>query len=56
MALPFVWMLLTSVKPLAEVGTESWLPTHWQWHNYTDVFDATNPDPNRRGSRSPGFM
>ncbi|QQE11547.1 carbohydrate ABC transporter permease [Planctomycetota bacterium] len=38
--LPFIWMLLTSVKPLSEVGTDSWIPSTWQWHNYLDVFDA----------------
>lgn len=28
LVLPFVWMLLTSVKPLSEVGVGSWLPSH----------------------------
>ena len=36
--LPFVWMVLTSLKPLAEVGLESWLPTEAQWSNYLTVF------------------
>ena len=39
MALPFLWMVLTSLKPLGEVGLESWMPTHWQWNNYATVFD-----------------
>ena len=41
MALPFLWMVLTSLKPLSEVGLESWMPTHWQWSNYATVFDET---------------
>jgi multiple sugar transport system permease protein len=58
MCLPFLWMLLTSVKPLSEVGLESWLPTRVETtsvlgvsvpRNYVDVFDYENPDPNRRG-------
>ncbi|HEY0008840.1 MAG TPA: carbohydrate ABC transporter permease, partial [Tepidisphaeraceae bacterium] len=49
MTLPFIWMVFTSLKPVAEVGAASWLPTQWQWHNYADVFDHDNPDPNRRG-------
>ncbi len=48
LVLPFVWMLLTSVKQLTEVGVPNWLPAgsldprRWQWRNYHDVF--TNPD------------
>lgn len=38
MVLPFVWMVLTSLKPLAEVGTESWLPSKIMWSNYREVF------------------
>lgn len=40
MVLPFVWMLLTSIKPLAEVGSPSWVPTKAHWDNYTSVFDT----------------
>ena len=36
--LPFVWMVLTSLKPLAEVGGENWLPSSPLWRNYLDVF------------------
>jgi ABC-type glycerol-3-phosphate transport system permease component len=36
--LPFVWMILTSLKTLDEVGLESWLPQTFQWSNYLDVF------------------
>ncbi|MEM6313714.1 MAG: carbohydrate ABC transporter permease [Planctomycetota bacterium] len=48
-ALPFVWMVLTSLKSLPETEYENWLPSSPQWRNYVDVFDWDNPDPNRRG-------
>jgi len=38
LVLPFAWLVLTSLKPLDEVGLESWLPSGAQWHNYGDVF------------------
>lgn len=38
--LPFLWMLLTSLKSLGEVGLDSWLPKKLLWSNYADVFDA----------------
>ncbi|MEO0963833.1 MAG: carbohydrate ABC transporter permease [Planctomycetota bacterium] len=38
MVLPFVWMVLTSLKPLEEVGLESWLPSAFQWKNYAILF------------------
>lgn len=38
MVLPFLWMILTSLKPVAEVGSEDWLPTRFQWENYLEVF------------------
>lgn len=38
MAIPFIWMLLTSLKHLSEVGLPNWLPSHYQWHNYAEVF------------------
>ena len=41
MFLPFVWMVLTSLKPLAEVGLNTWVPSRWQWRNYADVFDRS---------------
>jgi ABC-type glycerol-3-phosphate transport system permease component len=40
MILPFLWMVLTSVKPLEEVGLTSWLPTRAQWSNYREVFEV----------------
>lgn len=36
--LPFLWMLLTSFKPLAEISAESWMPTRPHWQNYLEVF------------------
>lgn len=41
-ALPFLWMVLTSLKPLAEVGLENWLPEglRLRWGNYRDVFNV----------------
>ncbi|NJL30822.1 MAG: carbohydrate ABC transporter permease [Phycisphaerales bacterium] len=44
LVMPFTWMLLTSVKPLAEVGLDNWLPGEtldvrkWHWANYAEVF------------------
>lgn len=38
LALPFVWMLLTSLKTLREVGSTDWLPLEPQWGNYSKVF------------------
>jgi multiple sugar transport system permease protein len=38
--LPFVWMALTSLKPLKEVGLENWLPSSFQWGNYLKVFNV----------------
>jgi len=41
-ALPFVWMVLTSLKPLKDVDSESWFPAdgRFRWENYRDVFDT----------------
>jgi multiple sugar transport system permease protein len=36
--LPFLWMVLTSLKTLPEVGVNSWLPATPQWANYKEVF------------------
>lgn len=38
--LPFLWMVLTSLKTLAEVGLPEWMPQSFQWKNYADVFDV----------------
>ncbi|MEI6424175.1 MAG: carbohydrate ABC transporter permease [Lentisphaerota bacterium] len=40
--MPFAWMTLTSLKPLAEVDSSQWIPSSFQWRNYIDVF-ATIP-------------
>jgi multiple sugar transport system permease protein len=38
--LPFVWMLATSLKGQKEVFAypPTWIPQHWQWQNYLDVW------------------
>ncbi len=37
--LPFLWMVLTSLKTLKEVGLTDWMPASLQWANYREVFD-----------------
>jgi len=36
---PFLWMVLTSLKPLAEVEHVNPVPQHWRPANYAQVFD-----------------
>lgn len=36
--LPFVWMVLTSLKTLGEVDSPEWIPAKLQWSNYLAVF------------------
>lgn len=38
LVLPFVWMVLTSLKSLQEVDAPGWLPSSFQWSNYLEVF------------------
>lgn len=38
--LPFLWMLLTSLKTLSEVGLPEWMPEALQWKNYGEVFNV----------------
>ncbi len=38
--LPFLWMVLTSLKTLAEVGLPEWMPKSFRWSNYKEVFDV----------------
>ena len=40
MIAPFVWMVLTSLKSLPEVGDAAWLPKHFLWGNYPEVFSV----------------
>jgi len=40
MALPFVWMLLTSLKPFVEVEASHWVPQQPRPANYGEVFQA----------------
>jgi multiple sugar transport system permease protein len=44
MMLPFLWMLLTSFKPIDESEQFNPLPQHWQPQNYPVVL-GTQPDP-----------
>lgn len=43
MVVPFVWMILTSLKSIDEVGLDTWLPRSAQWRNYAEVFDTSPP-------------
>ena len=36
--LPFLWLVLTSLKPPAEVFSKSWIPSEIHTKNYSDVF------------------
>jgi multiple sugar transport system permease protein len=38
MLLPFLWMVLTSLKTLPEVASPGWAPASPQWGNYIEVF------------------
>lgn len=38
--IPFLWMVLTSLKTINEVSLTSWLPGIAQWNNYLEVFDV----------------
>lgn len=40
MLVPFVWMVLTSLKPLDEVEAGNWIPTVFKWSNYREVFEV----------------
>lgn len=37
---PFVWLVLTSLKPADEIFGSNWIPTEWRWDNYADVFNS----------------
>jgi len=38
MVAPFAWMVLASLKSLAEAGDPAWLPGTFHWGNYAEVF------------------
>jgi len=38
--LPFLWMVLTSLKHLDEISNQSWIPDTLQFGNYGEVFEA----------------
>lgn len=39
MLLPFLWMVLASLKPMAEVERLNPIPSTWEWGNYRKVFE-----------------
>ncbi len=39
LALPFAWMVLTSLKPLSEVESSQWWPQVFRWDNYRRIFE-----------------
>jgi multiple sugar transport system permease protein len=39
---PFLWMLLSSVKPEGEIRDVTWLPETWTLENYRNLFDRLN--------------
>ncbi len=43
-ALPFVWMVLTSFKPFAELAGTHWVPNDWSPENYAKVFKTLSYD------------
>jgi ABC-type glycerol-3-phosphate transport system permease component len=40
MVLPFVWMLLTSLKPANEIDVPNWIPSTLTWSNFPKVFEV----------------
>ena len=45
MAMPFLWMFATSLRPIGESYKlpPAWLPTEWHWENYAAVFQSNVP-------------
>ncbi len=39
---PFIVMFLTAVKPTVEVLDPKWMPSKFAWHNFVDMWNATN--------------
>ncbi len=37
-SLPFLWMILASLKTNAEISSTTWIPEKLQWENYKEVF------------------
>ncbi len=44
MVLPFIWMLLTSVKVDSEIFSDTlkWFPSQFDFRNYSDAYQQTN--------------
>jgi ABC-type glycerol-3-phosphate transport system permease component len=39
MTVPFLWMLLASLKPLPEISSLNPIPQDWRWENYNEVLN-----------------
>ncbi|POP43675.1 carbohydrate ABC transporter permease [Superficieibacter electus] len=39
---PFIWMVIASLKPTAEIYTTALFSGHWSFDNYTFLFDNSN--------------
>ncbi|MEV7422415.1 MULTISPECIES: carbohydrate ABC transporter permease [unclassified Streptomyces] len=50
MLVPFAWMVLTALKPAAELGKGTWLPERVRWGNFADAFSAAPFDVYFRNS------
>jgi len=37
-SIPFIWMILASLKTNAEISMTTWIPAKLQWDNYKEVF------------------
>jgi multiple sugar transport system permease protein len=40
MILPFIWMILMSLKPASALLSSNWIPHHLEWKNYIDAWTA----------------
>ncbi|MFD8378531.1 carbohydrate ABC transporter permease [Streptomyces sp. NPDC059679] len=50
MLVPFLWMILTALKPASELGKGTWLPHDVRWENFVDAFKAAPFDVYFRNS------
>lgn len=42
---PFAVMFITAIKPRGEVSSPTWWPSRMAWHNFIDMWSATNFGP-----------
>lgn len=40
MILPFIWMILMSLKPANELLSSNWIPHHFEWSNYLTAWTS----------------